>query len=208
MQLYMDESGNLGKSGRYFIFACLCPQNPKRIKNVIKRSCVKFGKANSPLIEIKGGLLDTSQKQDLIRRLKGRDDFKCSYLVAEKKHIQDELLVNNNLAYNYLCSHLLKPIVKTAGEDIDIIIDNHSIKVESLNSLEDYIKIKAITEWGFSGNIRFEYQDSKRCRNLQAVDVISNIVYGKYTYQTDHLYNLIGNSFKHRIRFPYEKFGK
>lgn len=208
MQLYLDESGNLGRSGKYFVIACLRPGNPKRIRNLIRRCCVKHGENGSPLEEIKGSLLGTDQKQDVINRLKRVDDFSCSYIIAEKKFIERKLLDDNNLAYNYLCSYLFKPIIKSSSEDIDVILDNHNVKVNSLNSLQDYIKLKAIVEWDFNKNIKFEYQDSKRCRNLQAVDLISNVVYGKYTYGTNHLFNLLGNSIKHKIEFPYNKFEK
>ena len=208
MQLYVDESGNLGKSGKFFVIACLCPQNPKRIKNIIKRRCVRFGETGSPLEEIKGCNLDTSQKQDILNRFMVVDDFSCSYVVADKKFIEPKLFQDKNICYNYLASHLFKRIVKTANEDIEVIMDNHTIKVGSLNSLEDYIRIEAFTKWGFTHNIRFEYQDSKNCRNLQAVDLLSNTIYAKYMFGARHLYGLIERSIKHKIHFPYENFNK
>ena len=76
----------------------------------------------------------------------------------------------------------------------------------SKNSLEDYIRIEAITKWGFIHNITFEYKDSKDVKNLQAVHLIANTVYGHYTYQKEHLYKIIGNKFIYPIKFPQNKF--
>jgi len=44
MQIYIDESGNLGKKGRFFIIAALIPERSRRIVNIIKRYCIKLGK--------------------------------------------------------------------------------------------------------------------------------------------------------------------
>lgn len=135
-----------------------------------------------------------------------KDDFSCSYIVADKKHLSHRLLEDKNVCYNYLISHLLKPILKGSTEDIEVILDNHSIKVTSFNSLKDYIKIEAYTKWNFDKNITFKYMDSKKSKNLQAIDIISNTIHQRYMYEKLHLYHLIEKKFIHRIRFPYRKF--
>ena len=208
MQLYIDESGNLGTTGRFFVIACLNPTTtiPRRIKSVIRKSCIKFGTTGQPLEEIKGFKLKFTEKQELLNRLCFRDDFLFSYIVAEKKHIQPQIISDPNLCYNYLASHLFKRIIKGTTDDIQIVLDNHSIKVKSLNSLADYIKIQAYTKWGYTGKITFGYQDSKNHYCLQAVDLISNVVYGKYEHNKQHLYGQLSNFMKHSIEFPYQKF--
>jgi len=105
-------------------------------------------------------------------------------------------------------SHLLKPILKGAIDDIQIIIDNRSVKVASKHSLRDYIKLKALMEWGVDKKITFEYMDSQNSNNLQAVHIIANVVYGKYTYSKEHLYGIISNKFVYKSEFPEIKFGK
>lgn len=62
MQLYIDESGSLGKKGKFFVIAGLVPENPKRIKNIIKRYSLKLGRLNNALDELKGTRLNFSQK--------------------------------------------------------------------------------------------------------------------------------------------------
>jgi len=205
MQIFIDESGNLGKSGRFFVISALAPNNPKRIKNIIKRCCVKFRKPEV-LDEIKGKILTFSRKQEILQKLNKKDDFQCHYVVADKKYLYPELLADNNICFNYLASHLLKPILKGANENIQIIMDNRSMKVASKNFLKDYIKLKCLTRWEVSNKISFEYRDSKDVKNLQAIHLIANVVYGKYTYEKEHLYGLIDNKFVHRIKFPRNKF--
>lgn len=206
MLAYLDESGNLGRSGRFFVICALMPENPKRIKNIIKGCIANFRKRNIILDELKSPFLTFPLKQKILQKLAKKDDFHCSYVVGDKKHIDPNLLKVNNVCFNYLASHLFKPILKGTNEDVQVIIDNRSVKVASKNSLKDYIKLEALTKWGFNKKITFRYKDSRDVKNLQAVHLIANVVYGRYTYNTKHLYNLIDNKFIHRIKFPYAKF--
>lgn len=209
MQIYIDESGNLGKGmGRFFVIACLIPQKniPRRIKRIFRNNCIKFGKPNQPLDEIKACNLGFVQKQGIINQICSRDDFTVSYIVADKSHINQMLLVDKNICYNYLVSHLLKRILKGTTEDIQVILDNHSTKVSSINSLTDYIKILAYTKWGYRGTITFEYRDSKSHYVLQAVDLLANVVFGKYHHSKEHFFSLLQTFFKYKIEFPYQKF--
>lgn len=207
MQVFIDESGNLGKNGRFFVIAALIPENPKRIKNIVKRSCVKFGFAKTTFDEIKASQLSFPEKQEIIFKLREKDDFSCSYIVADKNFLHPKIFADKNLCYNYLSSFLLKQIIKRATEDIEVILDNHTIKVYSAYSLKDYIRISAYSKWGFEKDISFKYLDSKECKALQAIDVLANAVYAKYNYDKKHLYGLIEPNFKYRIKFPYDKFG-
>lgn len=207
MQIYIDESGDLGKKGkRFFVIAAFMPEKPKRIINIIKRCCVKFGKPDDALEELDGTVLTFPRKQEILYKLNKKDDFHCAYIVEDKKYIAPKLLEDNNLCFNYLSSHLFKAILKGVNEDVRVIIDERSIKVASKNSLKDYIKLKALTEWGFEKDIVFEYKDSRDSKNLQAVHIIANVIYGRYTYNIEHLYTIIDNKFIYRIRFPQNKF--
>lgn len=209
MQIYIDESGDLGKKGkRFFVIAALIPDKPKRIKNIIKRCCVKFGRPNGALDEIKGADLTFPRKQEMLYKFNQKDDFHCAYIVGDKNHIFPKLFDDNNICFNYLASFLFKAILKGASEDVNVLLDNRTLKVASKNSLEDYIRLEAITKWGFEHNITFSYGDSKVVKNLQAIHLIANLVYGRYTYNKMHLYNMINNKFTYRIKFPQNKFDR
>lgn len=208
MVIYIDESGNLGRDGKYFVITALIPTKPKRIKNLVRSGFSKYSKDNQSLTdELKGSLLTFPQRQDFLARLCSKDDFRCSYIVADKHHLYPKILSDKNICYNYLAAHLLKPLLRNASDDVNVIFDNHTTKVTSINSLADYIKLEAYSRWGFKNNLNIEYKDSRNYLNLQAVDVLSNTVYGKYHHNNLHHYSTLLPYFGHKIRFPYQKFG-
>lgn len=104
-----------------------------------------------------------------------------------------------------LFSFLVKKTIKSAREDLTILLDNHSTKVKSINSLADYIKLKSYTQWGYSHNLNICYVDSKSSKIVQATDVVSNAIYAKYMYQKTHFYNML--TISESIKFPYSTFG-
>ena len=200
--LFIDESGDLGTKERYFVIAMLVPQRSKRIVNFMRRFIAQNG-----LSEVKGTLLTTPQKQNLIHQINTANDCVISYIVVDKNNISNpKLLQDKNIMYNYLLSFLFKNTIKHANEDISILLDNHTIKVGSINSLADYIKIKAYTQWGFKYNIHVGFTDSKHSKMIQAADVVANAIYAKYIYGKNHLYNRL--TINESIRFPFNIFGK
>lgn len=199
--LFVDESGDLGTKGRYFVIAMLAPQRSKRISNFMKKFCVKHG-----LVEVKGTHLSFPYKQELFNKLCSANDYTISYIVLDKWNLDNKkLFEDKNLCYNYLFSFLVKKTIRSAREDLYIMLDNHSTRVKSINSLTDYIKIKAFTQWGYTGNLHVSYTDSKNSKIVQAADVIANAIYAKYTYGTDHFYNML--TISESIRFPHSRFG-
>lgn len=207
MQIYIDESGNLGTGGRYFVITCLIPHDPKRIKNLVKRCCVDFADHTGPLKELKGSRMDFTQKQDFVSRLTTRGDFFHSYIIADKTKIIPKLIADQNIFFNYLTNLLLKPIIKTAKEDIEVILDNRSVKVASGNVLRDYLKTKAFFEWGYRNDLKLCYVDSKQYKITQAVDIIANTVYQNYDRNLGHCYGILSKNLRTSMRFPHATFG-
>ena len=197
---FVDESGDLGAKGKYFAIVLLAPQNGKRISNFMKKFCVK-----NNLNEVKGSNLSFPQKQDIISKLCRANDYTVSYIVADKENIDTKIFEDKNLCYNYLFSFLVRKTIKSTSDDITIMLDNHSTKVKSINSLSDYIKIKAYTQWNYRQNLNICYVNSKDSKIVQATDVIANAVYAKYTYGKTHFYKMI--TISESIKFPYAKFG-
>lgn len=201
--VFVDESGDLGRNGsRYFVIAFLMPQKGKRIANFMKSFCAKHN-----LEEIKAFQISFAQKQELFNKLNFANDYMVSYVIADKRNIENtKLFQDNNLLYNYLFSFLIKKTIKSAQEDIRIFLDNRSIKTKSINSLCDYIRIKAITEWGFKHNLHISFVDSKDSKTVQAADIIANAIFTKYSFDKDHFYNTL--TISESIHFPQETFGK
>lgn len=202
MELFIDESGNLGTKDRYFVIAMLLPVNKKRVLNFMK----KFG-AKIEDDEIKASKLSFPQKQNLMYKLSQIPDHKISYIVADKKKFTSQkLLDDKNLCFNYLFRHLIKNTISNSKEDVNILVDEHTLKVSSTNSLQDYLKIEAYTKWNFKNNLNISFIDSKNSKLIQTADLIANIVYARYNYNRQHLYNMLKIS--ESIKFPYKYFGQ
>jgi hypothetical protein len=206
MLIYIDESGGLGNGGRFFVITCLIPPNTRRLKNLVKSCRLDFGNGQA-LDELKGFGLTFEQRQRFINKLTSIKDFEYAYLVADKKHIRPELLSRQSICFSYLAGHLLKPIIESAKDDIQIVCDNRNIAVASGNSLQEYLQVKAYSDWGFRHQLSLGFADSRSHNHLQCVDVISNTVYGRYTRNKTHFYRLIEPHKRHSVRFPYQRFG-
>lgn len=202
VNIFIDESGNLGRKDRFFVIAALVPSRGKRIVNFIRRFAKK-----QRLVEVKGSRLGFPEKEYLFKELAGGNDSYVSYIVVDKLNIErKKILEDKNLCYNYVASFLLRAILKAVDEDVHIHLDNHTVRVGSINSFCDYIKIKAITEWNFQHEIFIEYVDSKNSKLIQCVDIAANEIWSKYNHGTKHLYGLL--PIKHSIQFPAAKFNK
>ncbi|MEA3249152.1 MAG: DUF3800 domain-containing protein [Patescibacteria group bacterium] len=206
MNIYIDESGNLGSQGRFFVIACLIPHNHKRITNIVRRARKKNGSIK-PLEELKGREMTFPQRQDFLNRLTAKKDFEFAYIVADKNHLKPELVANKHICFNYLTAHLLKSIIKSTNEDITIACDTRNIKVTSGKALQEYLQLKAWTEWGFGHDLSLSYHDSFSSPHIQTADVISNTVLGRYGYLKGHFYRILNPHRRHGIKFPYDSFG-
>lgn len=202
VQVFIDESGNLGRNEGYFVISMLVLQKPKRIKNIIKNFC-----SYHQLVEVHAADLDFPKKNYLINKLIRQNDYEVHYIVVDKMMVQEKkLFESNNLLFNYLFSFLVKDIFQSNKDDVFLHLDNRTQKVSSLNSLKEYISIKAYTDWGFTKNLNLEYFDSKSCKAVQMADLVANAVYRKYHWGKSDFYNRL--KIKKSINFPVNKFRK
>lgn len=214
MDIFVDEAGGLGKKDRYFAIAALIPAKKKRIKNIIKRLCVSLAPEGvDSLEEVKGSGLSFEDRQRLLTLLNAKDDFHLFYIVGDKKYIEQKILNDDNLCFNYLMGYLMKKIIEKMtipeNTDINFYFDNRTLKVASKNSLPEYLRIKAYTKTTFRGNLYCRFCDSKKVKIIQMIDVIANTIYRKYTYgqSQHHLYSLADIKNTNIIHFPVDKFG-
>ncbi len=200
--LFVDESGNLGAKDRYFVLVLLAPHQSKRIVNLMRKFCARHN-----LKEVKASRLSFPQKQEIFNKLCSANDYTVSYIVSDKHNIDNKkLFEDKNLCYNYLFSFLVKKTIKSTPTDLCILLDNHSTKVGSINSLADYIKIKAYTQFGYQHNLQLSYTNSEHSKIVQAADVIANAIWAHYNYGASHFYNML--TISESIRFPQSKFGQ
>jgi hypothetical protein len=215
--VFIDESGNLGRGGRYFVLAAVVfddrNSGSKRIKRLVKRTSLRIGKAKygKPLEELKArDDLSFVDRQRFLQNMAKRPDHEIFYFIADKKHVS--MLQQGkpkNLAYNFFSGLLAREIAKKyPTQDISILFDERTTKVASMNSLSDYIRIKLYTMVGFYGNITVDQANSKSSLGLQAADVISNTIYQSIKSGKQHFLKIIESRIESRQHFPQGKFGK
>lgn len=208
---YLDESGNLGKSGRYFVISAIVCEDKKsfyRLKRIMKKACLDFSENSMPLDEIHSTLLSFGQKQSLLVKLETRADHEIFTLIVDKKNATKFKLPDKNLIYNYLSGLLTKRIIDKYDDDITLNFDSRSTKIVSRNSLVDYLRIKANIEWGYKHQLLVLQSDSKNAYCIQVADLVSNVIYRSYRDHKDHLVNIMRPSIKIIEEFPRKDFNK
>ena len=212
VNVFIDESGNLGKGGDFFtiaavVFSQTAGQN--RLKRLMRKACLDYSPTGSPLRELKANSLSFPRKQQLLNKISTRADHEIFYITAQKQHVTMlQQGRDKNLVYNYLAGILVMEIIKKYNDDICLNFDQRTTKVASMNSLKDYIRIKAYTAGGFQHTLHVGQYDSHSMYNLQTADILAGIINGSYVRQNKHLIQIIEERLEAKIEFPREKFDK
>lgn len=210
MILNFDESGNMGKQGRYFNIACVGGAEMKPLENVIGKSILKVKKEfpqYADLREIKASHSNPSIKDYILNKIISKDIF-IRYIVADLKYTNSNLIEDENLLYNFLLKKLIIPIAKEQiNKKLTLNIDKRSIKVGSTNSFEDYIKIQLNYELKLNIDIKVHYIESQNSLSIQAADFVSNAIYAKYEYNNNYYYDILKPKIQNFEKFPYANIG-
>lgn len=210
--LNLDESGNLGSGGRYFTIACVATTNTKPLRTVMKKSILKV-KNKFPEFkdhkELKSSDCYAVIKDYMLRKIASKDNIEVRYIVSDKTHVKKQLLDDENLLYNYMLKFLIVPIARQRNcSELEINLDKRSIKVNSINSFEDYIKIHLNFELNLDVKVTVKYVESHNSYAIQAADFVANAVNTKYEYEHCHCYELIAHKIAQSEKFPRSRFGK
>ena len=213
IEAYIDESGNLGRKGEFFVIAAIVfdsEDGKKKIKRIIHREQAKVAWENhSDIIsELKFSQLDFEQRQRILTKIASKENVYFFYIVIRKQNT--ELLKTSsskNLIYNYFARLLTDMIFSAYDDDFRIVFDQRSTRIKSMNSLIDYIKISAMADHRhFNKRIEISQEDSKLFNNLQAADMISGAIYTSYTHNYSHFMNIIKPKIIKNIEFPKSAF--
>lgn len=209
--LNFDESGNLGRDGRFFTIACIETYNVKPLINIMKkaelktkRTFEKFKNAN----EIKASEAYPVIKDYYYRKIVSKN-ISIRYVTSDLHYVKRALLEDENLLYNYMLNFIIVPIAKYKYlDEIDIFLDKRSIKVRSTNSFRDYITIKLKYEMGLDIKINVKYVESQNSYPIQAADFVANAINSYYEYKYAHYFNILKPKIIQHERFPRRHFGK
>ena len=191
MHVYLDESGDMGwkfthpfRAGGSRRFLCLSflfvPRiHRKKPKRIIADLYRKYGWHG----EMKASAATQSRKLEFcmaMNQLLIREpSIKIDCIVAKKENVQPHIRTDPNKLYNSMCKLVMIDHVKLVP-DFDFIPDKRSVKVESGNSLSDYLQTVLWFECGASTVIRNDPQESHKNYNLQFVDWVSSCVWSHF----------------------------
>lgn len=209
IRVFIDESGNMGRGGQYFVLAavvCDTDKGDQRIKRIIRKEQQIIAKDRMipEIEEIKSSFLTFPQRQRILNKIVARTDVDLYYLVVDKNQV--ELLQYKkpkNLVYNYFAKLLTDKVFAKYNDNFSIIFDQRSTSVKSMHSLIDYITINAYTLFHqVENNVEVRQMDSKTSYNLQAADILAGTVYQAYASQKRHFLELIKRNVINANEFP------
>lgn len=222
VNLYIDESGNLGTGmGRYFLI-CALEVDPT-LKNAISkragRVICRFKQKNDipKITELKGSRLKDDDRLELLDKILFKG-IKVRYIVLDLK--QTTMLLaksdDKNACFNYLIQLIVKRIVEEYKdvEKINLYLDNRSVKIGNRLSLKPYLYNKLVLEQLETKNnvkrIEFDinYFESESCYLIQWADIVANSLYKKYNSNNEKFYAKIKPYIVYESKFPSKKFGQ
>lgn len=222
INLYIDESGNLGTGmGRYFLI-CALEVDSKIKSSIVKRAgrviCRFKDKNNIPkTTELKGFSLNEEKRNELLEKILYKG-IKVRYIVLDLK--QTTMLLkkadDKNACFNYLIQLIVKQIIKEFPniEKINLFLDNRSVKIGNRLSLKPYLYNKLVLEQLETKNnikrIEFNitYLESESCYLIQWADIVANSLYKKYNSNIESFYDKIKPYIIFESKFPIKQFGK
>lgn len=221
INLYIDESGNLGTGmGRYFL-VCALEINSNDAKSLGKRAgrIINRFKINHNIPknkEIKGWRLKEDEREQLISSILYRG-VKVRYIILDL--FQTTMLLkksdDKNACFNYLVQLIVQKLLKETPnlEKINLYLDNRSVKIGNRLSLKPYLYNKLVLEkleqTSKVKRIDFtiSYMESESCYLIEWADIIANAIYKKYDSKRDEYYLKIKPFIVSEIKFPYKTFG-
>lgn len=188
LYIVLDESGNLHKNSpnRYFLIGGYITNNSLKGRALFKKEILKYKKVkNLPLdSEIKGSTIPNPEKEKIIssiwKKYIQNNIFIPIFIIIDKKNLKKEI-DKVNILYNFFIKILVlelnnRGIIK--NKNLIIKLDNKTIKVGSINTLEEYLQ----------GEFHFEdfsiekvlYIDSEKQEEIQLADFICNNNWRKF----------------------------
>ena len=220
--LYFDESGDLGiHGGRFFLIGSIeiDYNNDKEMNRRAGRIINRFKNSYniSKNMEIKGCLLNRNQRIELLHKIIFKGVL-VRYIVLDIKKTTFllEKADDKNACYNYLIGLIIKDVIKDYPnvEEIDLFLDNRSVKIGNRLSLKPYLYNKLVLEQlEFTNSCRriqfnVKYLESESCYLIQWVDIISNSIYKLYSRRIREFYYIIKPFIVFESKFPKGSFGQ
>lgn len=213
--IILDESGNLGTDGRYFVIACIDTMECKSLHNLMKNK-LRQTKKDFPELQVHSHEIKASEaypciKHHILESI-ARKNISVSYVTADITYIEANLLKHKNILYNFIVKLLIDKLVtiNDKGSKINILCDNKTTKVASANSFKEYMITHLNYECRYDLDLNIVFKDSNAGDSyvIQAADYVANAVYAHYEYGISLYKNQIDHKINIADHFPLGKFGK
>jgi len=221
INLYIDESGNLGTGmGRYFLIVALEIKEEniksinKRAGRVINRFKIKKGIKKQE--EVKGSKLKEEDRLNLLKSILFRG-VQVRYIVLDLKYTTMLLKKSEdkNACFNYLVQLLLKKVIEDypSLKEVNLFLDKRTVKIGNKLSLKPYLYNKLVLEkLEQEKNVKriefnITYMESESCYLIEWADIIANAIYKKYHLKNEQYYKKIKPYIIHESKFPSKNFG-
>jgi len=191
--IYLDESGDLGwtfdapyragGSSRHLTISALCVPNEKKHlpKRVIKDLYTKFKWTRG--VEKKWVDMNEAQRKEFAEQANkmcvANTDITLRAIVVKKQNVLEHIRKDANKLYNYMIKLALLDFM-AQFDVVTLIPDPRSIKVQSGNSLHDYLQTELWFSKKASTNLKTTPLDSKSCIGLQFSDMLAGLVQSRY----------------------------
>lgn len=187
--IYLDESGDLGwdfaapyrsgGSSRFLTIGALCVPPAKRHipKRLIKNLCDKF-KWNPTNEKKWSDMSDAARREfaEAARRLcDANADIHLRCITVRKEKVMQHIRSDANKLYNYMIRLSLLDSMAT-HDTVTMVPDPRTIKVQSGNSLHDYLQIELWFARKAQTKLVSAPQDSQHCRGIQFTDMLCGLV--------------------------------
>ena len=193
--IYLDESGDTGwildkpytkgGSSRYLLIAaCIVSPEKDHKSERILRQIYKHRKWN-PGAEKKWACMSpdarTAFAKDAGKLANLNTDITYHVIVVDKRNVQQHIRQDSNKLYNYMVKLLLLESM-SLHDVINFFPDPRSIKVESGNSLHNYLQTELWFNLGVQTRLETTLRDSRNCLNLQFVDMIAGVAQSYFEF--------------------------
>ncbi len=204
MNVYLDESGDLGfsfrrpfrkgGSSRYLTIAfLLVPKNLSHLpKRIVKDLYLR--KKRSTQNELKGSDLTVAEEEsfakNVIKLLSKYPQIKVLAITVNKRKVKTHIRQDSNKLYNYMIGLILPKKIRRQST-VTFMPDKRSVKVESGNSLSDYLQMKLMFELNSDTVLENLPQESHKNLNLQFIDWIVHIIWQRHEDNNMKAFNIL-----------------
>jgi hypothetical protein len=188
--VFIDESGDLGSkhsSSKYFVFAGIMVDNPKKLDNLIKNTYRKH-KNIREMNEVKGVHAPDEVILDILNRLNNMD-YQAFITVFDKRNMYKiNYDYNVNKLYDILASQLAKIIPINQKTIIFLDKAKNKNQIFDFNVLYD-CKLDNVKKYP----VEINHVNSVNYKGLQVADLISWSTYQAFENEKNEFINIVEN---------------